>query len=78
MEVKEYRSPVRKLLRFFMRSRDGWKRKCQQAKVVVKRLANRSDALTRSRDRWKALAKQQRRELLELRQESQRQKKQEL
>ena len=30
--AKRYKSPIHKLLRFFERSRDGWKAKCQAAK----------------------------------------------
>jgi len=58
MEGKTYRSPPRKLLRFFERSRDNWKRKCQKAKVVVKRLSNRVRQLETSRNLWKQRAKQ--------------------
>ena len=68
-EEKGYRSPQRKLLRFFEKSRNGWKRKCQEAKTVVKRLTDGTQALRESRNRWKALAKQQRQELRELRRE---------
>jgi hypothetical protein len=73
-ENKEYRSPQRKLLRFFEQSRNGWKQKCQEAKTVVKRLTNGTQALKRSRNHWKALAKRQRQELLELRRELEAQK----
>jgi hypothetical protein len=33
MEVKEYRSPQYKLVQFFERSRNQWKRKCQDRGV---------------------------------------------
>jgi outer membrane murein-binding lipoprotein Lpp len=56
MEVESFRSPVKKLVRFFLRSRDGWKEKCQQAKSRVKYLGNRVQKLTVSRDRWKEQA----------------------
>jgi len=69
MEEKTYRSPLRKLLRFFQRSRDGWKRKHQQAKVVSKRLSNRVRKLEASRDQWKERAKQGQQELRRLREE---------
>jgi proteasome assembly chaperone (PAC2) family protein len=69
MEETTYRSPVRKLLRFFHRSRDGWKRKLQQAKVVSKRLSKRVRKLEVSRDRWKERAKQGQQELRRLREE---------
>ena len=70
----EYRSPLRKLARFFEKSRKGWKEKCQQAKTMVKRLTNGIYALKKSRDRWKALAKQEREELWELGRELEAQK----
>jgi hypothetical protein len=56
LEVKSYRSPPTKLLRFFLRSRNGWKQKCQGAKLRVKRLSNRLQKLKVSRDRWKERA----------------------
>ena len=66
-EQKEFRSPQAKLLRFFERSRDGWKRKCRKAKDDVKRLSNNVAALKRSRCRWKVLAKQRADEIEQLR-----------
>ena len=68
-EPKVYRSPLRKLLNFFEKSRDGWKAKCLAAKRKGKSLANNVTALTKSRDRWKVLARQQRDEAERLRQE---------
>jgi hypothetical protein len=69
MEDKAYRSPMRKLLRFFERSRDGWKRKRQEAKVVTRRLSNRVRKLEASRDLWKERAKHGQQELRRLREE---------
>ena len=51
-----YISPPRKLLRFFLQSRDQWKAKCQRAKATVKRLENRVRFLEKSKDEWKARA----------------------
>ncbi len=73
-EQTAFRSPQRKLVRFFLRSRDGWKRKCQRAKTAIKRLTNGLRALERSRDRWKTLAKQQGAELRMLRRKLEAQK----
>ena len=67
-------SPVQKLVRFFRRSRDGWKAKCQAAKAHVKQLKNGSSALRKSRDRWKELAQQRAEELRQLRRERAEQK----
>ena len=69
MEDKAYRSPVRKLMQFFERSRDGWKRKRQEAKVATRRLSNRVRKLAASRDLWKERAKQRQQELRQLREE---------
>jgi len=55
---KVYKSPVRKLARFFEKSRDQWKTKCREAKAMVKRLKNRARFLKESRDRWKSQAKE--------------------
>ena len=51
-----YSSPPRKLLRFFLKSRDQWKAKCQRAKATVKRLENRVRFLEKSKAQWKAKA----------------------
>jgi len=51
------------LLRFFERSRDGWKRKCLEAKAVIKRLSGRVRKLEASRDVWKERARERQREL---------------
>jgi hypothetical protein len=68
-ELKKFRSPQAKLLRFFERSRNGWKRKCRKAKNDVKRLSNNVADLKRSRSRWKEIAKQRADEIKQLRQE---------
>lgn len=66
---KKYKSPTRKLLPFFERSRIGWKEKCGAAKAMVKRLKSQTTKLQQSRQRWKELAKKQTRELEQLRRE---------
>ena len=48
-----YKSPQRKLVRFFEKSRDQWKAKCQTAKATVKRLQNRVRFLEKSKAEWK-------------------------
>lgn len=68
-EQKEFRSPQAKLLRFFEKSRNGWKRKCRKAKDDVKRLTNNVADLKRSRFHWKETAKQQADEIQRLRRE---------
>lgn len=51
-----YSSPPRKLIRFFEKSRDQWKAKCQKAKAKVKGLQHRIRYLERSKAEWKARA----------------------
>ena len=53
---KTYKSPQRKLVTFFQKSRDQWKAKCREAKVLVKRLKNRGRYLEQSRSSWKQQA----------------------
>jgi hypothetical protein len=69
-----YKSPIHKLLPFFERSRNGWKRKCGVAKAAIKRLKNQTEKLQRSRQRWKELAKERGREVERLRDELEAQK----
>jgi len=52
-----YTSPPRKLIRFFLKSRDQWKAKYQAAKATIKRLENRGRFLEKSKDEWKARVK---------------------
>lgn len=59
-------TPLRKLVRFFQSSRDGWKAKCQQAKKECKKLANQARAVQKSRQHWKAVARQRQQEIREL------------
>jgi len=48
-QAKTYKSPRRKLVRFFEKSRDQWKTKHHQVKVDVKRLTNRVRFLEQSK-----------------------------
>jgi hypothetical protein len=65
-EVAEYSSPVRKLMHVFQRSRNGWKRKCQEAKHANKLLQNQVRAVERSREKWKRDAREYQRRIAEL------------
>ena len=62
-----YSSPPRKLIRFFEKSRDQCKSKCQTAKAPVKRLQNRVRFLERSKAEWKERAQQLEAEVAQLR-----------
>jgi len=64
-----YRSPRHKVLAGLKRGRDTWKRRCAAAKKKGKALANNVAALRKSRAEWKALARERRDEIRQLRQE---------
>jgi outer membrane murein-binding lipoprotein Lpp len=49
----EYKSPRRKLVTFFEKSRDQWKEKCSEAKTKVKQLNNRVHFLEKSKEQLK-------------------------
>lgn len=53
---KTYKSPRRKLVRFFEKSRDNWKRKYTELKQRVRYLQNRIRYLEKSRSNWKEQA----------------------
>jgi len=50
---KTYRSPKRKLVSFFEKSRDQWKTKYQEVKKIIKRQQNRIRFLERSKEQYK-------------------------
>jgi hypothetical protein len=63
-EIDELRSPTRKLIRFFVSSRDGWKGKCVDAKYELKllkrkykRLNQRCDSLAQRCEELQGLKK---------------------
>jgi phage shock protein A len=66
-----YTSPPRKLLRFFLTSRDQWKAKCQRAKATVKRLENRVRFLEKSKAEWKSRARELEKEKAHLKAQAQ-------
>ena len=66
-----YTSSPRKLLRFFLKSRDQWKAKCQRAKATVKRLENRVRFLEKSKAQWKSKAQALERENAQLKKQVQ-------
>jgi hypothetical protein len=63
-----FKSPMRKLVKFFRKSRDGWKAKCQEAKKLNKRLATQVRAVEKSRAAWRGKAESAERELWEMKQ----------
>jgi len=68
-ETTAYKSPVRKLLTFFEKSRNGWKQKHQQAKAKCKKLSNQVRAVEKSREQWREQAEQEMRRVHELERE---------
>jgi polyhydroxyalkanoate synthesis regulator phasin len=66
--VSTWKSPVRKLLRFFHNSREGWKQKHHDVKAQNKLLNNQVRAVEKSREKWKHKAKQAQHEVRELQQ----------
>jgi hypothetical protein len=68
---RPYKSPQRKLVRFFARSRDQWKEQCLTAKALVKGLKNRGRFLARSKEYWKGRVKDLERELAQRRAQAQ-------
>lgn len=69
-----YKSRPGLLLQFFERSRDGWKRKCKQAKVELKLAKNQNRAVEKSRARWKTRVKELEEEMQQLQAELEEQK----
>ncbi len=68
-KAKAYKSPKRKLVRFFEKSRDQWKLKCSDAKAMVKRQRNRIRFLEASKEQWKTKAIELEKELVRMKTE---------
>jgi hypothetical protein len=66
-DEKIYKSPLRKLVRFFEKSRDQWKAKCLEAKATAKGLKHRIRYLEQSKEEWKTRAKELEKELARIR-----------
>jgi hypothetical protein len=62
-KTKTYKSPRRKLVRFFEKSRDQWKAKCLEAKATAKGLKHRIRYLEQSNVECKTKAKQREKEV---------------
>ena len=57
-KIKTYKSPRRKLVVFFEKSRNQWKTKCQEAKKALKLLKNKIRFLEESKNYWKNRVKE--------------------
>ena len=73
-EAKMYRSPKYKLLEFFRKSRNKWKKKALNRNVRIKRLMNHVDGLQESRGKWKEKAQAQQEQVERLTKERESQK----
>jgi hypothetical protein len=73
-ESPEFKSPLRKLVRCFQKSRDRWKHKYMALKARCKALTNQARALDRSRDHWKQKARLHQRQIRQLQRELEQQK----
>lgn len=69
------KSPVRKLVKFFERSRNRWKAKYFAKKVQYKLMGNQARAVEKSRAKWREAAELARAQVRELQQELERYKK---
>jgi predicted nucleic acid-binding Zn-ribbon protein len=65
-EGEGYRSPARKLIKFFQESRDQWKAKCLSAKYQIKLLSNKIRYLEKRKTDLKKRVKELENELEEL------------
>ena len=64
-----YKSPQRKLVTFFHKSRDQWKGKCRAAKAELKTLKKKLHGMGARQQRWKSRVKVLEGELTRLRAE---------
>jgi len=69
------KSPLRKLARFFERSRNRWKAKYFTKKEQYKLMGNQARAVEKSRAKWREMAEQAQRQVRELQQELEQYKK---
>lgn len=60
---REFKSPTRKLLKFFKKSRDQWKAKQQHLKALCKKEQNQVRAVEKSRETWRAKAQAAQRQI---------------
>jgi hypothetical protein len=71
----DWKSPLRKLVQFFRRSRDGWKAKYLAKKERYKLIANQVRAVEKSRAKWRQTAEEAQQRVRQLQQELEQHKK---
>lgn len=64
----DFKSPLKKLVAFFEKSRDNWKAKYFAKRDQAILLANQVRAVEKSRESWRSIAREAQRELDELKQ----------
>lgn len=67
--IDDFTTPTRKLLQFFIGSRDNWKSKYQSLKARLKLLENQNRAVEKSRRQWRERALETDRKLRAVRDE---------
>jgi chromosome segregation ATPase len=70
-----WKSPLKKLVRFFQRSRDQWKTKYAAKKQQYKRMSNQARAVEKSRAKWRQVAEQAQQQVRQLQDELEQYKK---
>jgi len=65
MQEKKYKSPLKKLVKFFEESRDKWKEKYVEKSKELKRVTNRIYDLEIRKEHWKKRALKAERKLKE-------------
>jgi hypothetical protein len=70
-----WKSPLRKLVAFFQRSRNRWKAKYAAKKQQCKLMSNQVRAVEKSRAKWRQAAEQAQQQVLELQRELEQYKK---
>ena len=75
VDEKGWKSPYRKLVRFFKESRDRWKAKYLELKADCKLMGNQVRAVEKSRQRWRQIAEEAQQQVRQLQQDLQEHKK---
>lgn len=63
---RAFKSPIKKLLKFFATSRDDWKAKHHQLRLQLKKEQNQVRAVEKSREQWRSRAEAARQRVREL------------
>lgn len=64
-----WKSPLRKLVKFFERSRNGWKEKYAAKKQECKLMGNQVRAVEKSRAKWRQAAEEAQQQVVQLQKE---------